>query len=160
VQSDVLIFPDELRVEDESVNEFVRHAMAICGRGEYEPFRLLWSVREEPLPRDQFEEGWQAVKIIRLRALRKAKLIAEKAGGSPDGEVVYLALAEVELDPEHPAGKKQARREVVLMLIREDERWRIAQPPTAMRDWIREIAEKSHVPLEEQRRGLGEASGD
>ena len=139
---DILIFPDELRVQDATVNDFVVRAMNTCGAGDYEPFRLLWSAREEPLPKDQFDEGWQAVQLIRIAGLRKAVVAgaAEEPGSSPAGEIVYIVLAEVQLDPEHPAGKRQPQREVVLMLVRENDKWRMAQAPKPMRDWIRQQA--------------------
>ncbi len=172
--SGMLTFPDDMRVADESVNAFVVRAMSICGGGEYEPFRLLWSVREEPLPKNQFEEGWQAVEQIRVRALRKAMVAVggnqaspgdrspvdageadvgmakgeENATGGSGGadeqlETVYLVLAEVRLDADHPAAKGRPQREVVLMLVQEHGQWRIAKPPERMRDWIREQAGNS-----------------
>lgn len=190
-QSDVLIFPGALHVADDSVNEFVARAMSICGQGEYEPFRLLWSVRESPLTRGQFDEGWQAVQHIEIKALREARLVlppgadlsldapsgapmaaaltnqpagrpTEKAGAPPDsngdsagepntarngenaeeGETVYLVLAEVSLDPQHPAAKQNPTRELALMLVRERDQWRLASPPKPLRDWIRETVNR------------------
>jgi hypothetical protein len=189
-QSDVLIFPGALHVADDSVNEFVARAMSICGQGEYEPFRLLWSVRETPLTRGQFDEGWQAVQHIEIKALREARLVlppgadaaadpaaaidaeqtapdpaaavptqkstdnsaanadtaadsgqaarvADQATGAEEGETVYLIFALVSLDPDHAAAKQSPTREVILMLVRERDQWRIANPPKPLRDWIR-----------------------
>ncbi len=36
---EVLVFPDALRVSDESVNTFVETAMRTCAAGEYDAFR-------------------------------------------------------------------------------------------------------------------------
>jgi len=136
---DVLIFPDELRVADETVNDFVAKAMSTCAAGEYEPFRLLWSVRGDPLPREEFEQGWQAVQVIKVRVLEKVMIDADPNAGRAEPEIVYALLVDVSLDPEQKAGQKKPQREVVLMLIREHEQWRLAQAPKPMRDWIKKI---------------------
>lgn len=141
---DVLIFPDELRVADETVNDFVAKAMSICAAREYEAFRLLWSVRGDPLPREEFEQGWQAVQIIKVRALEKVMIDADPSAGRAEPETVYALLVDVSLDPEQKAGQKKPQREVVLMLIREHEQWHLAQAPKPMREWVKKkLAEAS-----------------
>ena len=133
-----LVFPDELRVDDGSVNELVGRALSACGSEDYEAFRLLWSAKESPLPREEFEQGWHAVVSIRVRGLEKGFLDADPSAGRDERETVYALLAEVSLDPAQPAGQKQPQREVVLMLARERDEWRLAKAPKAMRDWIKQ----------------------
>ena len=76
---DLLVFPDDLHTTDDSINQFVKRAMRTCAAGEYPPFRLLWSVREEPLPRDEYDTGWQAVQEVRIRLLEQVRLAGKKA---------------------------------------------------------------------------------
>ncbi len=141
---DFLVFPDELRVEDESVNAFVHKVMHTCASGAYDAFRLLWSAREEPLPRDEFQQGWQAVKGIRIRALKKLKLAGEPASGPAGTEqVVYAIDALVEFEPTYQARRLQEDREVIMMFIREHHAWRLARAPKAVRTWIRKQQEPS-----------------
>ena len=134
---DLLEFPEELRVEDSTVNEFVTKAMTTCAAGDYETFRLLWSVRADPLPREEFEQGWHAVQTIKVRALEKVMLDADANAGRTEPETVYALLTEVTLDPAQKAGQKEPQRHVVLMLAREHEQWRLAQAPKPMRDWVK-----------------------
>jgi hypothetical protein len=138
----LLVFDDAVRVPDGSVNAFVERAMKSATSGDYGAFRLLWTVREEPMPKAKFDEGWQAVEQIRILALEPAIVEMAKGGGDDATieEKVYLVLAEVRFDPRHPAGKKEPTREAVLMIVREQEQWRLAQAPKLMRDWIREKA--------------------
>lgn len=143
---DVLIFPDELHVRDASVNAFVERAMHVCGAGEYEAFRALWSVREDPLPRDEFEQGWQAVELARIRALQPVVIASESKVEGSSGEKVYLVLAEVRLDPGSRAGEREPRREVVLMLVREGDRWRLAKTPKKLRAWIKKRVNAAPPP--------------
>lgn len=135
---ELLVFPDELRVADESVNSFMTRAMETCAAGDYNAFRLLWSAREEPLTAREFEEGWEAVREIRVRALERVLLAPEPDHAEARPEVVYAAWAAVEFDPAHRAGQVEARREVILMLVREHDEWRLARAPQAMRVWMRD----------------------
>jgi hypothetical protein len=138
---DVLVFPQELRVQDDAVNLFVESAMNACASGRYEDFRRLWSVREEPVSRAEYDQGWQAVQEIRVLALEKVRVDF----GEMDAESVsdaslihYLVLAEVRFDPTHRAGLKEPRRDVTMLLILEQGNWRIARAPKALREWIQE----------------------
>ncbi len=146
-RKELLVFPDEVRVEDASVNDFLERAMEDCASGDYDKFRLLWSARQEPLPRDEFEQGWQAVRQIRIRALQRVMLAPDPDHELDQGETVYAFLADVALDPMHRAGQREPNREVVLMVIREHEQWRLARAPKPMRTWIKEQPSAvSHQP--------------
>ncbi len=140
-QADILVFPASLNVEDASVNEFVHRAMNVCARGEYDAFRLLFSARENPLARGEFETGWQAVQEIRIRALEKVKLAINDPGdGTTSIRPAYALLAEVQLDPRRPAGKREPHREVVLMIVREHGGWRLGNAPKSMCEWIKKAS--------------------
>jgi hypothetical protein len=144
--ADVLVFPNEMRVEDDSVNVFLERAMAVCTTGDYQAFRLLWSAREEPLPQDEFEEGWQAVREIRIRLLEKVLLAPEAGSEAGIDRTVYAVYADVRLDPEHTAGRREPEREVVLMLVHEHDDWRLAEAPKSVRTWVKEKASASSAP--------------
>jgi len=135
---DLLVFPERLHVEDAAVNEFVEHAMAVCAAGDYEKFRLLWSAGHDPLPRDEYEQGWQAVQRIEMRALELVILASGSRGEPPRGENAYVVLAEVNLDPAHPAAEHEPRREVVMMLVHEQGAWRLADAPRGLRTWVKD----------------------
>ncbi len=149
-----LVFPNTLEAEDASVNAFVRQAMNTCASRDYDAFRLLWSAREDPMSREEFEESWNAVRDIRVRALERARVAAGDSAASgresanpnraaSEPQLVYVIHAEVALDPAHPAAQRSPEREVVLMLVREHDRWRLARAPKPMRAWIRKKAEES-----------------
>ena len=56
-----------------------------------------------------------------------------------------MVLATVELDPAHPAGQREPKRDVALLLVDERGEWRLARPTKNMRDWIRAEVEKSEA---------------
>ena len=141
----VFVFPEELHVDDDSVNTFVNRAMNTCAGGDYEAFRLLWSAREDPLPRDEFEEGWKAVQEIRVRGLEPARLAADPSAGFPEPRLVYGVLADVAFDPTHRAAREEPQRRVVLMLTREHDEWRLGRAPKSMRAWMTDKVESAEV---------------
>jgi hypothetical protein len=141
--TDILVFPPELHVKDESANRFLTRAMKTCGDGEYESFRSLWSILEQPLPRGDFDQGWQAVQEIRIRAFQQVFLERGRDGKKPEGETVYVVFADVSLDPSHRAGEREPHREVALMLVREKDEWRLAKAPAKMRKWVKNLPGQS-----------------
>ncbi len=110
-------FPMEVQADDPAVNQFVRQITEICVEGDYERFRLLWAVREDPFPRREFERGWKALNKVRVIALQKMK--------TKTGEYLYYLHARVELDESVP----EPEREVVLLIIKENDQWRLAKAP-------------------------------
>ncbi|MFQ5461749.1 MAG: hypothetical protein ACE5E5_03885 [Phycisphaerae bacterium] len=149
-----LVFPKSLRVKEAPVNALLEKAMRLCSEGDYENFRMIWTARQEPISRGEFQKGWAAMKEIRIRALERVAL-ASPIGGQADAgsdaapEIVYVAYAEMTLDPtlleqtahRQSAGtsdaKADARREAVLMIVKELGDWRLAQAPKSMRSWVR-----------------------
>lgn len=133
-----LSFPDDLHVsDDDSVNAFVRTAMTTATRGDYAAFRLLWNAREEPMPREEFLQGWDAVQQVRVRAVEKIVISAETPSAGDPTEDMYAVYVEVSLDPAHHAAQEQAERAAILVIVREQEHWSLMRAPKDVRDWLR-----------------------
>lgn len=135
-------FPDRLRVEDPSVNEFILKAIQTCVSGDYEAFRLLWTARQDPLSEQEFKRGWAAVEKVRIENIRPFR--------TPEGDIVYAARARVELDP---AEVPEPVRDIVLLLVRESEQWRLAPAPPSVREEL-----KKFIASESDTQPAGETS--
>ncbi len=116
--ADSVVFPDSLRADDESVNEFFMSIIKTCKEGDYETFRLLWSAHEEPITLQEFQRGWQADPKVTVLDLRRMR--------TEEGEVVYLLRALVKLDPDLVP---EPERDVVLLFRKEHGQWRLARAP-------------------------------
>ncbi len=156
----VLTFPESIQVDDASVNAFVKEAMAACAKGAYDEFRLLWSSRQEPLQQDEFNAGWKAVLAINVRSLDLIRLAVKSDSGEEELREHYVFLAEVQFDPQHPAGRKEPTRQVVLLMGKEQGQWRLARAPAKVRSWVRDRVanadrdtDKSVVPISETPQG-------
>lgn len=162
-----VLFPDALRTGYDSVDAFIGEALATCVEGDYEAFRLLWNARQEPLRREEFDQGWQAVESVRVRAVEKVVVPAvldemaasdeQVDAGEPASDVSFALLVEARFDPEHPVGKRLVNREFVLLILRERNSWRLGRAPEGVRQWIKtRVAAadgKDAVPLEDEPAG-------
>lgn len=126
-----LVFPAELRVADAAVNDFVAEALRTCASGDYHTFRLLWSARTEPLPREEYERGWKAVQRVEVMALRQVR-------DTETQETLYICRAHVALDPSELSPRTETQRDVVLAIVPEQGAWKLAPAPPVLRDWITE----------------------
>jgi len=121
----VVEFPAALQPDDPSVGAFIQHVVDTCVAGDYDAFRLLWSAREDPFSRDAFERGWRAVQRVTLVHVQKFRRREE-------GDIVYGVHARVELDDSVP----ESQREVVLLIVREGDQWRLVRPPTGLHEQL------------------------
>ena len=119
----ILHIPPELRAHDDTVNVFIRDVIDTCASGDYDAFRMLWSARDDPFPRDQFHRAWQSVQKVTINALRLLH-------NPNDGSVLYAVRARVELDPT----VREPLRDVVILLTWENNRWRLTMPPEGLPD--------------------------
>jgi hypothetical protein len=126
----VVEFPAEVQTDDPTVNEFVREAIGTCVSGDYERFRLLWNVREDPFPRGEFERGWKAVRKVTVLKVQKMRNPPE--GAAYEGKYLYYVHGRVELDATMP----EPTRDVLLLIIQEGERWRLARAPKNLRERV------------------------
>ncbi len=143
----MLEFPPDLRTDSTAVNEFIDRAMRVCAAGNYDNFRLLWSAREEPLPRGDYEQGWHAVTRVRIRAVEKVMLASAEKSKPNDGEpeAAFAVCAEVLLDPQRLAGRSEPKRTAVVLIVAEADGWRLTRAPKEVRTWLlRKLGDTEH----------------
>lgn len=121
------------------MNQFVIEAMHTCVTGEYDAFRLLWSAREEPMARGEFDKGWKAIEEIRILALEKVRLAPKKDQISQTPELVYALYANVRLNPDLISPQQKLERDAISMIVHEQGKWRMAKAPKKMRHWLKKL---------------------
>ncbi len=128
-----------MHVDDQTLNQFVTEAMQTCITGEYDAFRLLWSAREEPMARGDFDKGWKAIEEIRVLALEKVRLAPEKDQISQTPELVYALYAKVNLNADLISPQQKPERDAISMIVHEQGKWRMAKAPKKMRHWLKTL---------------------
>lgn len=145
----VLNFPPNLKVADATVNEFVTEAMQTCANGDYDSFRLLWSAREELITKREYERGWKAVLSMDIRALEKVKLAPNPERGETEPRTVYAILALVAFDPAQTTDREETERQVVLVVSREHDAWRLGKAPRKLRKWLTDKINPQPAPADQ-----------
>lgn len=131
VQQHVLIdFPESLRTQDLTVNAFVEEVIQTCVHRDYEAFRLLWRVEEEPMSQQEFLRGWEAAEEVRIVQLQQWQ--------TKKGELFYAARGLVKLNPNEVP---KPELNVVLMIVQENGRWRLAKAPRLLDRKMQERAD-------------------
>ncbi|MCP4245916.1 MAG: hypothetical protein GY778_02600 [bacterium] len=136
-EPEILDFPKALHAKDSTVNAFVRRVIETCASGDYDAFRLLWSSRDDPFPRDQFHRAWQSVQRVRIVSLRPVR-------AAESGQLFYTVRAQVDLDP----AVREPRRDVAIILTSEDGHWRLTAPPDRVPDALFDPPAPSSQPVE------------
>ena len=131
--------PSALRGDDDSMNVFVEQAMDAVVSGDYEPFRLMWSVRNDAMSRVDYEQRWAGLTDVRVRELRRIILV--DAGETPTGIESYALLVDFSHDPATGSRRREPLRDVVWLVVKEQDQWRLAKPPKKVKLWLREQAD-------------------
>lgn len=121
-----LIFPADVRCDDDAVNRFVEDALSKAAGHDYEAFRGTWMTMDEPYAREQFERGWKSLRAIRVGLVQKIR-------DPSDQSIGYAVYAVAELDPSELPPDQPSRRRVVLEVRKELDQWRLAHPRDAVR---------------------------
>jgi hypothetical protein len=106
-------FPPRWHAKDASLNAFIASALKIAAEGDYEGFRQLFGAAYPPTGRQEFQRVWHAVQDISVAGLY---------GDRPDPEKYFLH-AVVRRRGEDRKGRRKL--DVVVMLYRESDRWRL-----------------------------------
>lgn len=130
---DALVFPGTLRAAEPAVNEVIEKSMHACLEGNYDGFRLLWSVEVEPISRALFLKSFQFVQKIEIKAL------AEDPDPDRLGYAVYaeITFEVANLPADHPL-RQEPIRPIVLLVIEEGDTWRLATAPGAVQKWMKQ----------------------
>jgi hypothetical protein len=117
-------YPDSLKAKtpNPELNTFIEEALQICSKGDYDRFRQLFGSNYTPTPRENFERIWKDVQSVEVISVH------------PDGKEPpnnYAVHVVVQL--RKPDNRQKTRRDAVLAVFRENDRWRMG--PTSREIW-------------------------
>lgn len=132
-------FPDWIRTNDASLNEFIDKLLQHCVRGEYGLYRLAVSTKFEPLGRTQFEKAWHAVERVQIRNIRLIHQPTTRHWDPARTDIpeelkhpIYCVHGTIYLR-ELPGRQllKKPVREVVVLVVKENGEWKLGPPAPA-----------------------------
>jgi hypothetical protein len=113
-------FPSRLRTDDESLNQFIDHALKVSHEGAYDDFRVLFGTAYNPPSYDDFAKVWHGIREIRIVSIHPFRR-------NPRDPQTYLVHVEVTLRA--PDSRDRTRRDTVVEIFREAGEWRLGAPP-------------------------------
>ena len=126
-QADRLMFPESAAAAaDPAVNRAVREALLACIDDDYDRFRASWSTAEPPMKRRKFKRYWQPVRTIHVRRVQSMR-------HAQDGRLLYYVDAAIEFG----VGGREPRRDVIFLVVRENDTWRLARAPKSLVNQVR-----------------------
>lgn len=111
-------FPQELKTEDPSFNQFVLTMLDICNKGDYDGYRQLFGTAYTPTPRTNFESVWQQIRVIQVVRIEKHP--------RKDPPEYYLHARIVLRQPDR---QNRTERNAIIMIFKEEGEWRLGSAP-------------------------------
>ncbi len=124
VEPPAVIFPEQLKTDDVTVNEFIRKALEACRQGDYDMFRQLFGVTEQAPTGAQFDHVWKDVKEIAVRRIYTGKQ-------QPLDYYVHVVVL-----LRQPDKYERTERQAVIWVFKEGDNWHLAPAPSEIQGKI------------------------
>lgn len=126
------------RCRNHEINDFVARALAVCARGDYGEYRLLWSRDHQPTNRKRFEQIRTAMEQVEIRQVRRLRLRLPDGSLRAETQPIYVLHAFVGMSPE---AKKRSEhriedRELILQIVYQNDAWRFAPAPREVKEAV------------------------
>ncbi len=114
----------DAKCKNQEVNDFVAKALTVCAEGDYEEYRLLWSLEHQPTNRKRFMQLRDATEQVQVKTIRRLQFRL------PDGSMkgmdtpVYVLHALVALKEEAKQRSERLEdRDLILQIVRRNNAW-------------------------------------
>ena len=119
-----IVWAPDAKCQNQEVNDFVAKAMTVCADGDYEEYRLLWSLDHQPTNRKRFMQLRDATEQVQVKTIRRLQFRL------PDGSMkildtpVYVLHAFVALKEEAKQRSERLKdRDLILQIVRRHNAW-------------------------------------
>ncbi len=119
-----IVWAPDAKCKNQEVNDFVTKAMTVCAEGDYEEYRLLWSLDHQPTNRKRFMQLRDATEQVQVKTIRRLQFRL------PDGSMksldtpVYVLHAFVALKEEAKQRSERLKdRDLILQIVRRNDAW-------------------------------------
>ena len=119
-----IVWAPGAKCKNHEVNDFVAKALTVCAEGDYEEYRLLWSLDHQPTSRKRFMQLRDAMEQVHVKTIRRLQFRLPD-GSMKDMETpVYVLHAFVALKEEAKQRSERLKdRELILQIVRRNNAW-------------------------------------
>ena len=119
-----IVWAPDAKCKNQEINDFVAKALTVCSEGDYEEYRLLWSLDHQPTNRKRFMQLRDATEKVDVKTIRRLQFRL------PDGSMkgldtpVYVLHAFVALKEEAKQRSERLKdRDLILQIVRRNNAW-------------------------------------
>ena len=119
-----IVWAPDAKCKNQDINDFVAKALTVCAEGDYEEYRLLWSLDHQPTNRKRFMQLRDATQKVDVKTIRRLQFRL------PDGSMkgmdmpVYVLHAFVALKEEAKQRSERLKdRDLILQIVRRNNAW-------------------------------------
>jgi hypothetical protein len=114
----------DAKCKNQEVNDFVSKALTVCSEGNYEEYRLLWSLDHQPTSRKRFMQLRDATERVDVKVIRRLQLRLPDGSMKEMDTPVYVLHAFVALKEEAKQRSEQLEdRDLILQVVRRNDKW-------------------------------------
>ena len=119
-----IVWAPDAKCQNQEVNDFVAKAMTVCADGDYEEYRLLWSLDHQPTNRKRFMQLRDATKQVQVKTIRRLQFRLPDGSMKGTDTAVYVLHAFVALKEEAKQRSERLKdRDLILQIIRRNNAW-------------------------------------
>jgi len=141
----VVVWGPDARSGDGSLDEFIERAVQHSTAGDYEEYRLLWSLDHRPTSRKRFEQIRRAIKQVTVKMVRPIRLRRPDGTLAPQEDPTYVfhSFIEMKQEAKERSNNRLRDRHLVLLIYLEEQNWRFRAAPPAIKDAILDAVAES-----------------
>ena len=119
-----IVWAPGAKCRNQEVNDFVAKALTVCAEGDYEEYRLLWSLDHQPTSRRRFMQLRDATAKVEVKTVRRLQFRLPDGSMKSMDTPVYVLHAFVALKEEAKQRSERLEdRDLILQVVRRNDAW-------------------------------------
>ena len=119
-----IVWAPGAKCRSQEVNDFVAKALTVCAEGDYEEYRLLWSLDHQPTNRKRFMQLRDATEQVQVKTIRRLQFRLPDGSMKGADPPVYVLHAFVALKEEAKQRSERLKdRDLILQIVRRNNAW-------------------------------------
>ncbi len=144
-----IVWAPDAKCKNQEVNDFVAKALTVCAEGDYEEYRLLWSLDHQPTNRKRFMQLRDATEQVQVKTIRRLQFRLPDGSMKGADTPVYVLHAFVALKEEAKQRSERLQdRDLILQIVRRNNAWCFIPAAKEVKDSL--LAGHSSRPLAAQ----------
>lgn len=143
-----VVFGPKSKCNDATVNAFVSETVERCAAGDYDAYRLMWTIDYRPASRKRFRQLAESIEQIEVKLVKQLQIESADGAIEERDDPVYVCHVFVKINPDiqRKPGTKFEDRDLILLITRNVDSWQFEPAPDFVKDAL--LASAKDAPSE------------